>query len=175
MTTRPTDSSSQPAPDLIDQLLADWRRERPDLDTSAMAVAGRVLHLGRLLETQADECLKALELSYTELDLLATLRRSGTPYRLSPTDLRRSVLLTSGAMTACLNRLQRRGLLRREADPRDGRSLFAVLTAKGVKLAERAIALRFEQARLAVAGLDADEQATLAGLLRKLGQSMAGG
>ena len=82
-----------------------------------MAVAGRVLHLGRLLEAQADECLKALELSYTELDLLATLRRSGAPYRLSPTDLRRSVLLTSGAMTACLNRLQRRGLLRREADP----------------------------------------------------------
>lgn len=173
MTTPPTDIPPSPAPDLIDQLLADWRRERPDLDASAMAVAGRVLHLGRLLEAQADECLKALELSYTELDLLATLRRSGAPYRLSPTDLRRSVLLTSGAMTACLNRLQRRGLLRREADPHDGRSLFAVLTAKGVKLAERAIALRFEQARLAVAGLDAGEQATLAGLLRKLGQGMA--
>lgn len=173
MTTPPTDIPPSPAPDLIDQLLADWRRERPDLDASAMAVAGRVLHLGRLLEAQADECLKALELSYTELDLLATLRRSGAPYRLSPTDLRRSVLLTSGAMTACLNRLQRRGLLRREADPHDGRSLFAVLTAKGVKLAERAIALRFEQARRAVAGLDADEQAQLAGLLRKLGQGMA--
>nr|WP_295379278.1 MarR family transcriptional regulator [Pseudoxanthomonas sp.] len=162
-----------PPPDLIDQLLADWRRERPDLDAGAMAVAGRVLHLGRLLEVRADECLKPLELSYTELDLLATLRRSGVPFRLSPTELRQSVLLTSGAMTACLNRLQARGLIRREPDPGDGRSLFAVLTAKGVKLAERAIALRFEQARRAVAGLDADEQAQLAGLLRKLGQGMA--
>ncbi len=162
-----------PTPDLIDQLLADWRRERPDLDASAMAVAGRVLHLGRLLEAGADECLKPLELSYTELDLLATLRRSGAPCRLSPTELRRAVLLTSGAMTACLNRLQARGLIRREPDPRDGRALFAVLTAKGVKLAERAVALRFEQARRAVAALDADEQAQLAGLLRKLGHGMA--
>lgn len=162
-----------PTPDLIDQLLVDWRRERPDLDASAMAVVGRVLHLGQLLETGADECLKPLELSYTELDLLATLRRSGAPFRLSPTELRRAVLLTSGAMTACLNRLQARGLIRREPDPRDGRALFAVLTAKGAKLAERAIALRFEQARRAVAGLDADEQAQLAGLLRKLGQRLA--
>lgn len=162
-----------PTPDLIDQLLADWQRERPDLEAGAMAVAGRVLHLGRMLEARADECLKPLGLSYTELDLLATLRRSGAPYRLSPTDLRRSVLLTSGAMTACLNRLQARGLIRREPDPRDGRSLFAVLSAKGVALAERAIALRFEQAREAVAGLDAAEQAQLAALLRKLGHGMA--
>ncbi|MGX9721402.1 MarR family winged helix-turn-helix transcriptional regulator [Stenotrophomonas acidaminiphila] len=163
---------ANPDPDLVDQLLADWRHERPDLDAGAMAVVGRVLHLGRLLEARADQCLKPLGLGYTELDLLATLRRSGAPYRLSPTDLRRSVLLTSGAMTACLNRLQARGLIRREPDPHDGRSLLAVLSAKGAKLAERAIALRFAQAREALAGLDAAEQAQLAALLRKLGQGM---
>lgn len=154
--------------DLIDRLLRDWRRERPDLDASAMAVVGRILHLGRRLEAQADDCLKPLDLSYTELDLLATLRRSGKPYRLSPTELRKSVLLTSGAMTACLNRLERRGLLARSTDPADGRALLAQLTARGVRLADRAIALRFAQAAEAVRKLDARERRQLAGLLRRL-------
>lgn len=160
--------SAAESADLIDRLLHDWRRERPDLDASAMAVVGRILHVGRRLEAEADESLKPLELSYTELDLIATLRRSGKPYRLSPTELRKSVLLTSGAMTACLNRLQKRGLLDRVEDPADGRSLLAALTARGVRLADRAIALRFEQAARAVQGLSAREQAQLANLLRKL-------
>lgn len=160
-------SLAAPDVDVVDQLLKDWSRERPDLDASAMAVVGRLLHLGGLLQTRAGERLRAHGISYTELDVLATLRRSGPPYRLSPTTLRRSVLLTSGAMTACLNRLERRGLIRRSPDDSDRRSLMATLSSKGVELIEAAIGSHFAQADQAVAGLDAAERDDLARLLRK--------
>jgi DNA-binding MarR family transcriptional regulator len=154
--------------DIVDQLLQDWKRERPELDASAMAVVGRILLLGRLLETDVNDSLKSIGISYTELDVLATLRRSGAPYRLSPTALRKSALLTSGAMTACLNRLEVRGLITRSAEESDRRSLTAALTSKGVKLADKAIVVRFKQAEKAVAGLSSNEQNELARLLRKM-------
>lgn len=163
-----TEQTSPPADeDVVDQLLRDWARERPDLDVSAMAVVGRVLHLGGLLQSRAGERLRGHGIGYTELDVLATLRRSGLPYRLSPTALRKSVLLTSGAMTACLNRLEQRGLISRSPDEADRRSLMATLTAQGLQLIEEAIAAHFRQADQAVAGLDAAERAQLAHLLRK--------
>ncbi len=133
-----------------------------------MAVVGRVLHLGHLLENEVSKSLRAIGLSYTELDVLATLRRSGAPYRLSPTTLLQSVLLTSGAMTACLNRLEARGLIERTHGASDRRSLSASLTVNGVALIDEAIVLRFEQAEQAVSGLSATERAALAELLRKL-------
>lgn len=154
--------------DVIDQLLRDWSRERPDLDASAMAVVGRLLHLGGLLQARATERLAEHGIGYTELDVLATLRRSGAPFRLSPTALRKSVLLTSGAMTACLNRLERRGLISRSSDNSDRRSLMAALTAQGVQLIDAAIASHFMQANQAVAGLEPAESWELARLLRKL-------
>ncbi|WP_066811596.1 MarR family transcriptional regulator [Sphingomonas asaccharolytica] len=160
-----------PAPaneDIVDQLLRDWARERPDLDVSAMAVVGRLLHLGGLLQARAGERLRAYGIGYTELDVLATLRRSGAPYRLSPTALRKSVLLTSGAMTACLNRLEQRGLISRTHDEIDRRSLVAMLTDRGVQLIDEAIAAHFSAAERTVDGLDRNERAELARLLRKL-------
>lgn len=158
--------------DIVDQLLLDWKRERPELNASAMAVVGRILLLGRHLETDVNESLKSIGLSYTELDVLATLRRSGAPYRLSPTALRKSALLTSGAMTACLNRLEARDLITRNTEASDRRSLTATLTAKGVKLVDKAIAVRFMQAEKAVAGLSANEKNELARLLRKMQASV---
>lgn len=154
--------------DVVDQLLHDWSRERPDLDASAMAVVGRVLHLGRLFEADLNRSLRALGIPYSDLDVLATLRRGGAPYRLTPTQLRRSVLLTSGAMTACLNRLEARGLIARSFDAHDRRSLAAELSAEGVRLIDRAIGERFAHAERSLDGLDAGERAQLARLLRKL-------
>lgn len=164
MSTRP-DSPDQ---DVVDQLLSDWHRERPELDASAMAVVGRILHLGRLLEAGASERLHSAGINYTDLDVLATLRRSGAPYRLTPTALRKSVLLTSGAMTACLNRLEARGLIVRDAGKEDRRSLAAELTDQGLRLIDGAIVMRFAQAEEAVSGLTPSERKTLARLLRKL-------
>ncbi|MEO8019296.1 MAG: MarR family transcriptional regulator [Pseudomonadota bacterium] len=158
--------------DLVDSLLQDWRRERPDLDAAPMAIVGRVLHLGRLLEARANQRLKGTGLKYTDLDVLATLRRSGAPHRLTPTALRRSVLITSGAMTACLNRLEALGLLARNLEDSDRRSLMASLTPQGLKLVDKIIAIRFEEARQAIEGLAAAERLALANLLRKLGTGL---
>jgi DNA-binding MarR family transcriptional regulator len=158
--------------DRIDCLLAEWQVERPELDATAMAVVGRLLSIGRQLEGRANAALKPLGLHYTDLDLLATLRRGGRPYRRTPTELRSSVLITSGAMTACLDRLERNGLITRVADPHDRRSSAAELTAQGRKLIDKAIAVRFKEAANALTGLSDAERARLAALLKKLGQSM---
>jgi DNA-binding MarR family transcriptional regulator len=169
-----TAATAAPADDdIVDQLLHDWARERPDLDASAMAVVGRLLHLGGLLQSRAGEWLREHDIGYTELDVLATLRRSGTPYRLNPTALRKSVLLTSGAMTACLNRLEQRGLVCRSPDHADRRSLMASLTEQGVQLIDEAIASHFGAASRAVSGLDGHEFAELARLLRVFRSQLA--
>jgi DNA-binding MarR family transcriptional regulator len=170
--TASADQDTAQAGDVVDQLLRDWRRERPDLDAAPMAVVGRILHLASRLEARANEALKAAGLSYTDLDVLATLRRSGSPWRLTPTVLRRSVLLTSGAMTACLDRLEARGLLTRAPEATDRRALAAMLTDRGRDLADMAIGLRFAEAGEAVAGLSPQERDQLAALLRKLGLAL---
>lgn len=154
--------------DVVGQLLRDWKRERPDLDASAMSVVGRILHLGNVFQAAENAALKGLKISYSDLDVLATLRRSGEPFQLTPTQLRHSVLLTSGAMTACLNRLEKAGLVRRILDDSDRRSLAAALTARGVSLIDKAIATRFARAGEAVANLRRPERALLAALLQKL-------
>lgn len=154
--------------DRVDNLLRDWRRERPELDVSPMAVVGRILHAGRLLEARASRSLKGMGIHYTDLDVLATLRRAGSPYRLTPTALRQSVLITSGAMTACLNRLEKAGLVKRSLEDSDRRSLTAALTARGRALVDKAIVVRFAEAKQAVSSLSQADQAKLADLLRRL-------
>ncbi|MFC5743724.1 MarR family winged helix-turn-helix transcriptional regulator [Dyella tabacisoli] len=166
-------SSTPPGKDRVDQLLRDWQRERPDLNVTAMAVVGRILNLGRALEARANDSLKTIGIHYTDLDVLATLRRSGKPYRLTPTVLRQSVLITSGAMTACLNRLEKTGLVTRNPEDSDRRSLTATLTPKGIALIDRAVVVRFAEATQAVAELTRAEQVELAKLLRKLGMSLS--
>ncbi len=160
--------------DRIDRLLSEWQAERPELDATAMAVVGRLLSIGRQLEARANAALKPLGLHYTDLDVLATMRRGGRPYRRTPTELRNSVLITSGAMTACLDRLENNGLIARVADPNDRRSSAAELTTEGRKLIDKAIAVRFEEAADALSVLSASERLRLAVLLKKLGQGLAG-
>lgn len=159
--------------DRIDRLLAEWEAERPELDAGAMAVVGRLLSIGRRLEARANGVLRPFDLHYTDLDVLATLRRGGKPYRRTPTELRDSVLITSGAMTACLDRLERNGLIVRVADPHDRRSKAAELTGAGRKLIDKAIAVRFKEAQDALSGLSDGERARLAALLRKLGRGLS--
>lgn len=160
--------------DRIDRLLSEWNAERPELDATAMAVVGRLLSIGRLLEARANAALKPLGLHYTDLDVLATLRRGGKPYRRTPTGLRSSVLITSGAMTACLDRLEANGLVARVPDPEDRRSSAAELTLAGRKLIDKAIAVRFEEATQALDGLSVAERTRLAALLKKLGRRLEG-
>ena len=154
--------------DRIDRLVSEWQAEAPEFDVTAMEIVGRVIVLGQLLEARTNAVLKPIGLSYTDFDVLATLMRSGKPYALTPTALRRSVLITSGAMTAALDRLEGGGLIVREPNPDDRRSLTARLTADGRRLARKAARLRFADAAESITGLSAAEQVRLAALLRWL-------
>ena len=154
--------------DRIDQLVSEWQAEAPEFDVAAMEIVGRVIVLGQFLEARANALLKPLGLSYTDFDVLATLMRSGKPYALTPTALRRSVLITSGAMTAALDRLETGGLIVREPNPDDRRSLTARLTADGRRLARKAARLRFADALESIAHLSAADRNRLAGLLSLL-------
>ncbi|WP_439568093.1 MarR family winged helix-turn-helix transcriptional regulator [Sphingopyxis sp.] len=156
-------------PDLIDNLVADWRRERPASDAEAMQVVGRIIRLGRTYEQEVSQLLRPHGMSYSDFDVLATLRRSGPPYESAPTQLQHNVLLTSGAMTACLRRLESAGLIVRGTSPQDRRRLSAKLTPKGIALVDGLIDRRFALARQSLAGVTADQIAAAEGLLRGLG------
>ncbi|MEL6821396.1 MAG: MarR family transcriptional regulator [Calditrichota bacterium] len=158
--------------DLIDRLIEEWKTERPELDTSAMGVVGRIIMLGNLLQKRAGEALKPFGMHYTDLDVLATLRRSGPPYRLTPTELLNSVLLTSGAMTTLLNRLEKSGHITREPDPNDGRVKAVKLTEQGIELIDRAIEIRFKEARESISGVSKRDFSELEKILKKLMQNI---
>ena len=157
-----------PTADSIDSILDQWSRERPELDASGFAIAGRLLVLGKLLERETDAALAPLGLKTWAFDVLATLRRQGPPYRLTPGELSQATMLTSGAMTNRLDRLEGKGLIRREDDPTDRRGVRVVLTASGRKLADKAIAVRFAKANDAASKLPAGDRKTLERLLRRL-------
>ena len=154
--------------DLVDRLIEDWRREEPSLDTSGIAIVGRVLQLGRLFENRINAKLKPFGLIYTDFDLLATLRRSGGDFCLTPTELRQSVLLTSGAMTAALDRLENMGLIERVRSKADRRSMSAKLTPAGVALLEKMLVVRFDEAKDAVSSLSKPQKQNTTAALRRL-------
>ncbi|MDF0715624.1 MarR family transcriptional regulator [Muricauda sp. 334s03] len=154
--------------DIIDTLISDWNRERPDLDATAMHIVGRLLILGKGLEKRANQSLGEFEIHYTDLDVLATLRRSGSPFELSPKELMQSVLITSGAMTALLDRLTKLGLIYRSPDAMDGRVKKAGLTEKGKDIIDRAIKIRFNEAKDSIACLTKKEKEAFLPLLKKL-------
>ncbi len=158
--------------DLIDSLISEWENERPELDASAMEVVGRILKLSKILEKRASKALSVYDIHYTDLDVLATVRRSGKPYELTPSQLMKSVLITSGAMTALLNRLTKLELIYRSPDPKDGRIKLVGLTKNGFKLIDKAIENRFIEASDSIKTLNKTENIELSGLLKKLLKSL---
>jgi len=163
-----TEITNQQPDDLIEQLSREWARECPELDTQAMLIIGRIMRLGRQYEKEASEALKPFDLPYTDFDIIATLRRSGPPYELTPGALSKSVLLTSGAMTAALDRLQGAELITRHASDVDRRVKTARLTTKGQQLAKTAAEARFEAADKAVSVLSSSARQDLKRILRQL-------
>ncbi|OEK08526.1 hypothetical protein A8C32_03475 [Flavivirga aquatica] len=154
--------------DLLDNLIIDWKEERPDLDASAMLIVGRILKLGKILEKSASIALQDNNINYTDLDVLATLRRSGKPFELTPKQLMKDVLITSGAMTALLDRLEKLDLIYRSPDANDGRIKNASLTKKGIKLIDKAIEIRFNEADESISMLNKIEKENLSVLLKKM-------
>ena len=154
--------------DGVDAILQQWRRERPDLDTSPIAVIGRISRLSREIERRLEPVYAASGLEPGWYDVLATLRRAGPPYRLRPTDFAASLMLTSSGTTKRLDRLEAAGHITREPDPSDRRGVLIALTPKGRRLIDRATVQHMANEKRILSGLTTAEQRQLADLLRKL-------
>lgn len=151
-----------------------WMRELPDVDTIGMAVLGRARLITLHVRPAIEAVFERHGLDAGEFDVLSTLLRSGPPYRLRPTELYTSLMISSGGLSDRLNRLQRAGLIGREPSPDDGRSLLVLLTPEGKKRTETAFREDMDVERDLVAGLDDHELNELASLLAKLASSIAG-
>ncbi|GGK81299.1 MarR family winged helix-turn-helix transcriptional regulator [Ornithinimicrobium pekingense] len=154
--------------DDVDGVVAAWRRERPDLDVAPLEVLSRVSRLARHLDIARRRAFAEQGLEAWEFDVLSALRRSGDPYRLTPGDLLRETLVTSGTMTNRLDRLAERGLLTRQAAPHDRRAVLVTLTQEGRRLADQALEALLEGERELLAGLATDERSRLAAYLKRL-------
>ena len=146
-----------------------WKRERPDLDVSPMLVLGRLNEASSLVARERLAPLFArFGLQAGEFDVLATLRRSGQPYALTPTALYEATMVTSGAMTNRLDRLEKAGLILRGPHPNDRRGIVVQLTEKGLALIDEALTAHVANEHEILAGLSGAERETLAQLLGKL-------
>ncbi|MET8566760.1 MarR family transcriptional regulator [Streptomyces sp. NPDC004783] len=154
--------------DPVDAIIDQWAAVRPDLDTAAMEVFGRVYRLSRAMGDRIEKAYAAYGISRGEFDVLATLRRSGEPYALSPRQLSATLMLTTGGMTGRLDKLERAGLLSRSPDPHDRRGLRVTLTERGLRLVDEAVGAGLAVQTEALSALDGERAALLAELLRDL-------
>ena len=153
--------------DRIDEILEQWQRESPQLDVSALAVTGRVMRIARLLEKHRETVLTEYGLNVWSFDVLATLRRQGSPYQLKPTDLYGLLMLSSGAMTNRIDRLEEDGLVVRLRDRDDRRSVIVQLTPKGIELMDTVMPVLFEKEKQFLEEFTKTETQTFTKLLRR--------
>ena len=154
--------------DEVDDLVAAWRAQRPDLDVEPMQVLSRISRLARHLDIARRGAFAEHELESWEFDVLSALRRQGPPFQLTPGALLRATLVTSGTMTNRIDRLAAADLVRREPDPRDKRGVLVTLTDQGQARVDAALAGLLRRERMLLAGLDAGERQHLADLMRIL-------
>lgn len=158
--------------DSVSKLMSAWRQERPDLDPSSVAVIARISRLGMLMTRRSEQWLVPMGLTWESFSLIVTLRRAGEPYQLRPSELLHDSLLTSGAMTNRIDRVEAMGLVERLRDPYDRRGVIVKLTPQGLALADQAIATHFERLDEQLASLSRAERKTMAELLSKLLQNL---
>lgn len=154
--------------DRVDNLLKQWAKETPNLNPTAMGIIGRVMLLNKLSENAFEDALSDHNINLSEFDLLAVLRRCGPPFKSSASDLCAHSLLSSGAMTNRIDRLEKKLLVAREANPQDRRGVLVALTDKGKQLIDTLIEQRFTTADEFISGISNDEKEALEKLLRKL-------
>jgi DNA-binding MarR family transcriptional regulator len=158
--------------DRIDKVLEQWAHTLPELDTSGLEVTARVLRAARLIEQQHEEVFGRFDLTRGEFDVVVSLLRSGTPHQLTPSALSTALLLSTSAMTNRIDRLEEAGLVARQPDRSDRRVVIVGLTAKGRKLAARAMEAHAAHERELVSGLTDRERASLVGALSALLQQL---
>jgi DNA-binding MarR family transcriptional regulator len=148
--------------------VAQWAEERPELETAAMAVFGRIVRLARLAAEEMEGVYSEHGVSRPEFDVLAALRRSGPPYQLSPGALAASMMLSSGGTTARLDRLEKAGLVARAADPHDRRGVLVRLTLEGRRTVDAAVTAGHARQQELLGHLPSRKQAQLSELLREV-------
>ena len=154
--------------DDVDRLLADWRRERPDVDLSPMEVLSRITRLSHLLDKARQAAFADHDIAGWEFDVLAALRRAGVPYELSPGKLLKETHVTSGTMTSRVNGLVARGFVGRSPDPGDRRGVLVRLTESGRTVVDGALGSLLARENEILAGIDAAQRRELSELLRML-------
>ena len=152
--------------DEVDRLIAAWKRERPDADLSPLAILSRITRISRHLDLARRDAFAELET--WGFDVLAALRRAGTPHTLSPSQLMQETMVSSGTMTNRLDRLEELKLITRQPDPSDGRGSLVSLTALGMKKVDAALDDLLLKERKFLTELSKGEQAELADLLSRL-------
>ena len=152
--------------DVIDELQSEWNLQRPDLNIESMGVVLRIQALAKILADQTAAKLQEFDLLWWQYDVLSALRRQGKPFIMAATELAESAMLTSGAMTNRIDRLEEDELVRRIKDSNDGRRVLVQLTNKGLNLIEQASKARFETATDALEGLSTGQSNSLSSLLR---------
>ena len=158
--------------DHVDLVLEQWRERRPDVDASPMGVVGRVSRLSQLFDGELRRNFAKHDLDRASFDVLATLRRSNAERSLTPAGLMRSSMVTSGAISQRLDRLETRGLVTRAPSETDGRGVQVTLTAKGLKLIDKVLPTHVDTESQLLSGLSTAERDHLAALLRTLLESL---
>lgn len=154
--------------DAVDQVIAQWRRARPDLDPSPMGVLGRIARLAVATAQELEPVFQRYGLTGGEFDVLATLRRASGADGVTPTELAASTMVTTGGMTKRLDALEQRRLIRRTRSGADRRSIWISLTAKGRALIDDAVEAHLENEERILGELSKQERDQLARLLRQL-------
>jgi len=153
--------------DKIDKIITQWHKERPDLDVTSMALIGRFKRISQYLTQEMTNTFSKHGLNLANFDVLATLRRSGPSYALSPNDLIGSTMVTSGTMTNRIDQLVKAGLVERIKNPDDGRSVIVSLTRAGFDVIDSALTAHVDTQTMLTSGLSQDEQKQLNALLKK--------
>jgi DNA-binding MarR family transcriptional regulator len=156
------------AKDLMDRTVGGWLDTRPDFDMAALQVTGRLSRIGPHLARRQEAVFSRFGLNRGEVGALSALRIAGPPHQLSPTRLGRGLMLSSAGITSRIDRLERRGLVRRLPDPDDRRGVIIELTDRGIEVVDAAVQAVAASDRDLVEHLDPDEVRTLEELLRKL-------
>jgi len=156
------------ANDETDRLLTGWDEARPDLEVGVLQVTARLSRLGAHLARRQEDVFGRFDLNRGEVGALSALRIAGSPHRLSPTRLAKGLMLSSAGITSRIDRLERRGYVRRLDDPNDRRGVLIELTDEGLEVVDAAVAANTTSERTLLDRLDPAEIASLEGILRKL-------
>ena len=159
--------------DQVDRILEQWKSERPDLDVSPMAVIGRLSRTALAVDARLAATFARYGLDASACDVLATLLRSGPPYRITPAALARDAMISTSAVAQRLNKLQSQGLVNRESNPDDGRGTLVALTDAGKRLIETALVPHVETERAITEVLSIEEQSILIALLQRISEAAA--